>query len=85
MSDDLRDRIRSFIQNELLLVPGHPLDDTTPLVSGGLVDSLGIAQLGVFLEKSFDVEIPDGELTLDNVDTIDDIARLVARRGGTVR
>jgi acyl carrier protein len=37
------------------------------------MDSFSLAQVGVFIELEFNVYIPDPELTVDNMNTINDM------------
>jgi acyl carrier protein len=76
--DDVRETIRSFILEEFL--PGErpsALSDTTPLVTGGILDSLASLKLVTFLEERYDVEVEAHEANVDNLDTVSDIANLV--------
>ena len=73
------DRLRSFICTELLRDPGYPLGDDEPLISGGLIDSFSIAHVAVFIENAFAVYIPDGDLTVENMDTLQQIVELIQR------
>ncbi|RMI30518.1 acyl carrier protein [Nocardia stercoris] len=41
---------------------GAPVDRETPLLVGGLLDSISLARLVRFLEKRFQISIPDTEI-----------------------
>ncbi len=69
--DDTRRKLRTFLCADLIRNPSYPLKDDEPLVSGGLIDSFAIAQIGVFVEKSLGVYVPDVDLTVENMDTVD--------------
>jgi acyl carrier protein len=71
----IRQQVRDFILRELIRSPSYALEDDEPLMSSGLIDSACIAQLAVFFETAFDVYVPDTELTVENLDTIDLIVR----------
>ena len=43
------------------------------------MDSFALAELGVFIESEFDLYIPDPELTVDQMDTLDEIVSRVLR------
>jgi acyl carrier protein len=76
---DVRDKLRAFIVTELIRDPGYPLADDEGIISGGLMDSFSLAELGVYVEQEFDVYIPDPELTVDRMDTLNQIiARVMA-------
>lgn len=67
---DIKERLSNFICSELLGRPDYPLADDEPLITGGLIDSFSLAQIGVFIEDAFGVYIPDTDLTVDNMDTV---------------
>jgi acyl carrier protein len=73
--EDVKNRLRAFVCTELIRNPGYALRDDEPLVTGGLIDSFAIAQIGVFVEKAFGVYLPDTDLTVENMD---DLARMTA-------
>jgi acyl carrier protein len=53
--------------------------DTDSLIETGIIDSLGIQKLLVYLENAFSIEISDDELVPENFETIDAIAQLIDR------
>lgn len=69
-AQEMRDRLRDFVRSELLRKPDYPLADDEPLMTGGLIDSFSLAQVGVFVEDAFGVYLPDTDLTVANMDTI---------------
>jgi acyl carrier protein len=69
--------LREFICTELIGRPSYPLEDDEPLMSGGLIDSMSVARLGVFIEQAFDRYILDVDLTVENMDTLRRIVALV--------
>lgn len=68
---EMRRRLREFICAELLRKPDYPLAHDEPLITGGLIDSFSLARIGVFVEEAFAVYLPDTELTVANMDTVD--------------
>lgn len=75
----VREKIRDYISNELLYDVGYELTDDEPIISEGMMDSFGLAELGVYVEKEFDVYIPDPDLTVEKMDTLDLIVTRVMR------
>jgi acyl carrier protein len=55
------------------------LNESTPLISGGIVDSFSLVSLLRFLEKKYSVKIPDAEATPEAFDTVSSIVELVKR------
>ena len=76
---EIRDKIRKFICVELIRDPDYELGDDEGIISGGLMDSFALAELGVYIESEFDVYIPDPELTVTQMDTLDQIVSRVSQ------
>ena len=70
-AQEMRDRLRDFVRSELLRKPDYPLAADEPLITGGIIDSFSLAQIGVFVEDAFGVYVPDTDLTVANMDTIE--------------
>lgn len=79
MTDEsaVRERLRAYIATELIRDASYPLQDTEGIITGGLMDSFALAELAVFVEKEWDVFIPDPELTVVRMDTLDQITARV--------
>jgi len=78
-AQDLRDRLRDFVRTELLRRPDYPLAADEPLITGGLIDSFSLAQIGVFVEDAFGVYLPDTDLTVANMDTIERMVTFILK------
>ncbi len=52
---------------------------TTPLISGGIVDSFSMVSLKRFLERKYSIRIPDADATPQAFDTVQSIVALVRR------
>ncbi len=75
---EVREVIKGYILHEFL--PGEnpaELTDSTPLITGGILDSLATIKLTVFLEERFQIQIQAHETMVDYLNTISDIAQLV--------
>lgn len=78
---DIKPEIRHYVvENFLPGGQGVDLDDATPLISGGLIDSIGMIGLVRFLEGRFGIEFTPREVDARSLDTIDAIERLVQRK-----
>lgn len=79
--ENLKQTIREYILSEFL--PGEnpaELTDATPLITGGILDSLATIKLVAFLEERYPIQIQAHETTMDYLDTISDIAQLVSSK-----
>ena len=76
--------IRDYILREFL-VGENPerLTDTTPLISGGILDSIAIIKLIAFLEETFPLTIEDTDMVPENFQTLNDVERFIAGKLGT--
>ena len=75
----IRDKLRTFIICDLIRDPNYDLTDTEGIVTGGLMDSFSLAEFAVFVEKEFGVYIPDADLTVAKMDTLDQMVARVMR------
>jgi acyl carrier protein len=77
--DAIRKKIRTFIIEELIRDEDYALENDEGIITGGLMDSFSLAELGVYIEEEFDVYIPDADLTVELMDTLDQIVARVVR------
>ena len=78
----MKEMILEYIKNEYLdedEAEDMDLNETTPLISGGIVDSFSMVSLKRFLEKKFVISIPDDEASPQAFDTVTSIMALVNR------
>ncbi len=75
----IRQKLRAYITRELIRDNTYPLADDEGIITGGLMDSFALAQLSVFVEEQFAVYIPDPELTVAKMITLDQIVARVLR------
>jgi acyl carrier protein len=81
MMDDVKEQLRTYILSEFL--PGEAesnLKDDTLIRSTGIVDSMGMLSLIMFVEERFGVEVDAQEAGLENFDKIESIASLIDRK-----
>ena len=76
--DEIKSTIKTYVI-ERYLKPSEEKDltNSTPLISGGIIDSISTMQLISFLEKEFHFEFQAHEVDRDNLDSIDIIANFV--------
>ncbi len=66
--------INDYISRELVQDPALlPLADETPLVDSGILDSLSLLRLVVFLEERFGVTMGDADLLPENFASVNAI------------
>lgn len=75
----IREKLRAFITRDLIRDPGYDLTDTEGIVTGGLMDSFSLAEFAVYVEKEFGVYIPDSDLTVAKMDTLNQMVTRVLK------
>ena len=79
----MKDAVLEYIRNEYLDEDDDEdveLDENTPLISSGIVDSFSMVSLKRFLETKYGISIPDEEATPEAFDTVAGIVSLVKAR-----
>ncbi len=77
-ADGIKSAVSQYILKDFL--PGAKSDElteTTPLITGGILDSLATLQLVHFLEEKYKIELQAYEVNVDHLNTVADIASLV--------
>ena len=78
--DELTNIVRDYVTREYLEQgDDREITETTPLISGGIVDSFSMVSLKRFLERKYAIQIPDAQATPQAFDTVDSIAELVRK------
>jgi acyl carrier protein len=81
--EEVRSVVRKLILEDFL--PGadpNELTDTTPLISGGILDSLGTVKVVAALEDRYGIEIQAHEASITHFNSVEDIVRLVVGKLG---
>ena len=79
--EPIRRTVQDYILREFL--PGESpeeLTDETPLITGGILDSISTLKLVTFLEDRFSVTVEAHEAGVDHLDSVGKIAELIARK-----
>lgn len=78
MSELERD-VRGFITDNFIL-DGDGLAGDASLTQQGVLDSMGVLELIMFVEERFGVKVPDEDTLPENLDSVDRIVRYVQGR-----
>lgn len=76
--EDIIATIKEFILTRFL--PGEDpsaLTETTPLITGGILDSLATLEIVSFLEERYGIELQAHEVDPSRIGTLDGMAELV--------
>ena len=78
--DELTQVVRDYVIREYLEEgDDREITETTPLITGGIVDSFSMVSLKRFVEKKYAIQIPDACATPDAFDSVQSIVALVRR------
>ena len=71
---EVMNKLRDFISNNYLYSKETDgLEGDTSLINKGVIDSTGVLELIDFLEEEFQIEIENGEIIPENLDTINNM------------
>ncbi len=77
--------IRRFLNENFIFQSGETLLGDESLTQTGVLDSMGVLELVLFLEEQYNFKVLDEETLPENLDTVDNIVRYVQMKlGGTV-
>ena len=78
MADDIKKMIIDYVKKEYLDEDSdQQITEDTKLISSGIVDSFSMVSLKMFLEKKFQVKIPDEKATPEAFDSVNSIINLL--------
>ena len=78
MPDDLKQMLIDYVKKEYLDEDSdQEINAETKLITGGIVDSFSMVSLKMFLEKKFQIRIPDEKATPDAFDSVNNIIALL--------
>ncbi len=78
LTQAIEEEVKEYVLNSFL--PGEDPESIaldTPLISGGILDSISTLKLVNFLEEKYGIEFQAHEISADNLETLADIAETV--------
>lgn len=70
--------LRQYIaENILFSTKGYPFSDDASLLENGILDSMNVMELVLFLEEKWGIKIEDTEIVPDNFDSVSYLAAFV--------
>jgi acyl carrier protein len=77
--EEMLDELRGFVVRELLDGRDTGLDEHTPLLAWGVLDSLSVTVLLRFTNERFGIEVPHSEVAPQNLKDLDSYVALLMR------
>jgi len=81
MDDQIKHTVKRFILDKFL--PGEnpeELTDSTPLITGGILDSIATLKLVAFLEEQYRIKFRPHDTDVEHLNTVSDITSLVQEK-----
>lgn len=79
--DEMLSELTQFVGRELLDGRDVGLDEHTPLLAWGVIDSLSVAELLSFTSERFGIDVPQDEVSPENLKDLDSYVGLLGRLG----
>ncbi|WP_400073579.1 acyl carrier protein [Zobellia russellii] len=79
----MKDKIVSYIKNKLASEPIEEIEVDEDLLGSGLVDSIGMVQLILFIETEAAIKVLPEEMTIENFMTINHMLRFIDSKQDT--
>lgn len=77
----IEDQIKQYIAENLLFSHnGFDYAHDVSFIHEGIIDSIGVLELVAFVTATFDVVVYDHEVTLENFDSVDNLANFIRRK-----
>ena len=78
----IKAQLRRFIEDNFIMGAQAPsLADGDSFLERHVLDSTGFLELVAFLEETFGIKVADDEMVPENLDSLDNIAQFLARKG----
>ena len=78
---DLKAQMIEFVANKIIRRPGTQINEQTPLVSSGLIDSLALVDILQKLEDLTNTRLPAGKIQAKDLDTVESMFSTAHRVG----
>ena len=76
--EEITQAVKSYILKEFLFGENpDELTDSTPLITGGILDSIATLKLVSFLEERYSITLQAHEADVEHLNTIADIVHLI--------
>lgn len=67
-------------ENILFSINGYPYPDDASLLENGIIDSMNVMELVLFLEETLDINVEDFEIVPENFDSVRNLAEFARQK-----
>ena len=76
--ENTKEMIRKYIASNILFSGnGYPYSDDASFLNEGIIDSMNVLELVMFVEQSFGIKVDDQDIVPDNFDSITKLATFI--------
>jgi acyl carrier protein len=80
-NNGINETIRSYIADNILYSnKGFPYSDDTSFLENGIIDSMNIMEIVMFVEDKFAISVADEDITPENFDSVTRLAAFIHRK-----
>jgi acyl carrier protein len=83
MGSNIKQVVRKFILDNFMMGSDADIADDASFMDNHLIDSTGFLELILFVEETFHIQVTDNEMVPENLDSLSNIERYLARKGVT--
>jgi len=76
----LKDHLSQFLLERFPQISPADLDQDKPMLTSGVLDSLGVLELVAFIEESYSIQLQDEDLVPENFDQLSALMAFVEQR-----
>jgi acyl carrier protein len=80
MDQRVVNELRKFIARNFLFSEEFSLSDTASFLESGIIDSMRVLELILFLEERYEITLADEEVVPENLDSIESLKSFVERK-----
>ncbi len=74
----IEEKIKEYISKNILFTrKGYPYEDSTSFLDNGIVDSVNVMELVMFVEETFNIKVKDEDIIPDNFDSVECLSNYV--------
>ncbi len=79
--NSIEEQVRTYIaQNILFSANGFPYPDTASFLENGIVDSMNVLEIVMFVEEKFGIKVEDAEIIPENFDSVAQLASYIRKK-----
>ena len=78
--EQIETKVRQFLRENFFVEDSGELNENTSFMQTHLIDSTGFVELIAFVEETFHIEVQEEDMLPENLDSIGNITRYVAKK-----